>query len=180
MTYRSHEGPIHLPRDIAGLVAAVFGLDNRRMAFPGGGSGVTITPVTPPQIASLYKFPAIPSAIASQTIGIFEFGGGHVTDAAGHATDADLFMVGLNPPLPRVKMFSPPVSILGAPNSPGTPASPTAATARSSLTSTPPLRSRLAPPLRSTSCLFPRPDGSKRSRPLLCLSPEIRRRRWCQ
>jgi len=123
-TYRSHDGPIHLPRAIVGLVAAVFGLDNRRMAFPGGGSAVTITPVTPPQIASLYKFPAIPPAIASQTVGIFEFGGGYVTDGAGHATDADLFMARLNPPLPQVKMFNPPVSILGAPNAPGTPASP--------------------------------------------------------
>jgi hypothetical protein len=123
-TYHGHDGPIHLPHDIVDLVAAVFGLDNRRMAFRGSGSGVTITPVTPPQIASLYGFPAIPPAIAHQTVGIFEFGGGYVTDAAGHATDADLFMAGLNPPLPSVKMFNPPVSILGAPNAPGTAAHP--------------------------------------------------------
>ena len=123
-TYHGCDGPIHLPQDIVGLVAAVFGLDNRRVAFRGGGSGVTITPVTPPQIASLYGFPAIPPAVASQTIGIFEFGGGYVTGAGGHATDADLFMAGLNPALPSVKMFSPPVSILGAANAPGTPTSP--------------------------------------------------------
>jgi len=123
-TYHGHDGPIHLPRDIVGLVAAVFGLDNRRVAFRGGGPSVTISPLTPPQVAGLYGFPSVPPAIASQTIGIFEFGGGYVTDAAGHATDADLFMAGLNPPLPNVKMFHPPVSILGAPNAPGTAASP--------------------------------------------------------
>jgi hypothetical protein len=123
-TYHGHDGPIHLPRDIVHLVSAVFGLDNRRVAFHGGGPGVTISPVTPPQVAELYGFPSVPPAISSQTIGIFEFGGGYVTDAAGHATDADLFMAALNPPLPGVKMFNPPVSILGAPNAPGTPASP--------------------------------------------------------
>ena len=123
-TYHGHDGYIHLPRDIVGLVAAVFGLDNRRVAFHGGGPSVTITPVTPPQIAALYKLPSVTPAIASQTIGIFEFGGGYVADAAGHATDADLFMAGLTPPLPKVKMFHPPVSILGATNTPGTAASP--------------------------------------------------------
>jgi hypothetical protein len=122
--YHGHDGPIHLPRDIVDLVTAVFGLDSRRVAFHGGGPSVTISPVTPPQVADLYGFPAVPPAITSQTIGIFEFGGGYVTDAAGHATDADLFMAGLNPPLPNVKMFHPPVSILGAPNAPGTAAHP--------------------------------------------------------
>jgi hypothetical protein len=123
-TYYGHDGPIYLPRDIVERVAAVFGLDNRRVAFHGGGPAVTITPVEPPEIAKLYGFPSVPSSITGQTIGIFEFGGGYVTDAAGHATDANLFMAGLNPPLPNVKMFNPPVQILGAANSPGTAAHP--------------------------------------------------------
>lgn len=123
-TYHGHDGHIHLPRDIVEVVAAVFGLDNRRVAFHGGGPSVTISPVTPPQVAGLYRFPSVPPTISSQTIGIFEFGGGYVTDSAGHATDADLFMAKLNPPLPSVKMFNPPVSILGAPNAAGTAASP--------------------------------------------------------
>lgn len=123
--YYGHEGPIRLPANIVDLVQAVFGLDGRRVAFRGGGSGVTIAPIMPPKVAELYGFPAVPAAISSQTIGIFEFGGGYVTDASGAATDANLFMSKQTPPLPNVKMFHPPVSILGATNSPGTAAHPT-------------------------------------------------------
>ena len=122
--YLGHEGPIHLPADIVDLVQAVFGLDGRRAAFRGSGPGVAIAKIMPPQVAELYEFPAIPSSIASQTIGIFEFGGGYVTDASGAATDANLFMLNQTPPLPDVKMFNPPVSILGATNAPGSAASP--------------------------------------------------------
>ncbi len=53
-TYHGHDGPIHLPHDIVDLVAAVFGLDNRRMAFHGGGPGVTISQVTPPRLRALW------------------------------------------------------------------------------------------------------------------------------
>ena len=85
--YRGREGHIHLPHNLAPLVEGVFGLDNRRMARPLLGrtqpgqapraplAGV-ITPVTPPQVAKLYNFPASASA-AGQTIGLLEFGGGY-------------------------------------------------------------------------------------------------------
>ncbi len=122
--YHGHEGPILLPADVAERVQAVFGLDGRRVAFRGGGSGVSIAPIMPPQVAELFELPEIPASIATQTIGIFEFGGGYVTDSSGNATDANLFMSLQTPPLPNVKMFNPPVLILGATNSTGTAASP--------------------------------------------------------
>ncbi len=118
-TYHGHEGPVYLPRSVVEVVQAVFGLDSRRLAFRSGGSSVTITPLTPPEVAKLYRFPSVPAAIANQTIGIFEFGGGYLTDPSGDATDADEFYAALHPPLPKPKMFKPPVSILGATNTPG-------------------------------------------------------------
>jgi len=126
-TYRGHDGPVHLPRGVVDLIQAVFGLDNRRMAYRAGGSSVKISPLTPPDVAKLYGFPSVPPGIVDQTIGIFEFGGGYVTDASGDATDADAFFAGLKPPLPKPKMFTPPVSILGQTNSPGTSIHPSGA-----------------------------------------------------
>jgi kumamolisin len=88
--YRGREGYVHLPHNLADIVEGVFGLDNRRMARPLLGrkspataqSGIeagAITPVTPPQVAKLYNFPAQSNA-AGQTIGLLEFGGGFTLD----------------------------------------------------------------------------------------------------
>jgi kumamolisin len=122
-TYRSHEGPIFLPRALAEIVQAVYGLDNRRMAFrmgtPALNPSFTVTPLTPPDVAGLYGFPAIPASIAQQTIAIFEFGGGYTLP------DVDAFYAGLH--LPNPKLVTPPIQLLGATNSPGTAASPNGA-----------------------------------------------------
>ena len=115
-TYRGHDGPVHLPRGVVDVVQAVFGLDNRRMAFRSGGGPLTLGPLTPPEVAKLYGFPAVPAGITGQTVGIFEFGGGYVVDAGGNATDVDAFFADLHPPLPKPRLFSPPVSILGGTN----------------------------------------------------------------
>jgi len=121
-TYRSHEGPLYLPRALAEIVQAVYGLDNRRMAFrmgtPNLSPNFTVTPLTPPDVAGLYGFPAIPASIANQTIAIFEFGGGYTLP------DVDAFYAGLNPSLPSPKLVTPPIQLLGATNSPGTSALP--------------------------------------------------------
>jgi kumamolisin len=99
-TYRVREGSITLPSALVGPVEAVLGLDNRPQAQPhfrvfgetgdvsakiaqGGGfvqphAGSANVSYTPPQIASLYQFPANASA-AGQTIGIIELGGGYKT-----------------------------------------------------------------------------------------------------
>jgi len=114
-TYRGYEGALAVPADIAEVVQAVFGLDNRRLAARAGGPAVTITPLTPPDVTALYDFPSVPPGISGQTVGIFEFGGGYVVDAGGHPADIDAFFAGLNPPLPPPTL-TPPVPVSGGSN----------------------------------------------------------------
>jgi kumamolisin len=96
--YRVREGSIRLPAQLAKVVEAVLGLDNRPQAQPHFrvlGSPVNAnsdgtegfarahaaaanTSYTPVQVGELYQFPASPSA-AGQTIGIIELGGGYRT-----------------------------------------------------------------------------------------------------
>lgn len=85
--FRGRTGPVQVPEELASAVQAVFGFDNRRMAKPrsrcfrpidkaaraAGPSGYT-----PPQIASLYNFPAGTDG-TGECIGIFEFGGGYTS-----------------------------------------------------------------------------------------------------
>lgn len=114
-TYRGYEGALAVPADVAEVVQAVFGLDNRRLAARAGGPAVTITPLTPPDVTGLYDFPSVPAGISGQTVGIFEFGGGYVVDAGGQPTDIDAFFAGLNPPLPPPTL-TPPVPVFGGSN----------------------------------------------------------------
>jgi len=77
-TYRSYEGKVAVPGDIADIVESVHGFDNRQMARPmfrASATGQATTPLTPPQVAKLYDFPA--NSAAGQTIAILEFGGGY-------------------------------------------------------------------------------------------------------
>ncbi|MGD0242299.1 MAG: S53 family peptidase [Streptosporangiaceae bacterium] len=78
-TYRGHDGFIHLPEELADIVVAVFGLDNRRVGgrnAPGDPSGFATFLGGPPQVAQLYNFPAPPPGITAQAIGVIEFLGG--------------------------------------------------------------------------------------------------------
>jgi hypothetical protein len=126
-TYHGHEGPVHVPRSLAGIIKAVFGLDGRRMAYRLSG-GLTLSPLTPPGVANLYGFPSLPASITGQTIGIFEFGGGFFVDASGNATDVDAFLAGLHPPVPKPTILTPTVpQVLPDPpvsNAPGSVAHP--------------------------------------------------------
>jgi kumamolisin len=94
-SFRTYDGPVQLPPDIAEIVEAVFGLDDRplgrgflRHARPdldaairawhraGGarsGAGVPAGSFLPPQVAALYDFPRQPAA--GQTVAIFAFNG---------------------------------------------------------------------------------------------------------
>jgi kumamolisin len=94
-TYRGREGSIYLPSELGAIVESVLGLDNRPVVRPGlavsGGNAAAVradgtiapgnnapsgaSPLTPPQVASLYNFPT--NAAAGQTVGILEFGGGY-------------------------------------------------------------------------------------------------------
>lgn len=81
--YRGRSGPIALPDELGDAVTAVLGLDSRPQARPHfrlrppfkparGAASVTFTP---PQLASLYGFPAGDGA--GQCIAIVELGGGY-------------------------------------------------------------------------------------------------------
>ena len=104
--YRGREGPIHLPAAVADVVEGVFGLDNRRMArrMSNGGGPV---PVTPPQVAQAYNFPAGADG-SGQAIAILELGGGY------NAQDLSAYFGNLGLAVPAVAA----ISVDGAANSP--------------------------------------------------------------
>jgi kumamolisin len=85
--YRSHDGPIGVPRKLAPIIEAVVGLTNRRVPAQHFARRATrsadppdTVPVTPQQIAQLYGFPAGDGA--GQTIGLYEMDAGQ---PAGYA-----------------------------------------------------------------------------------------------
>ena len=117
--YRGREGALHLPTDVAEIVEGVFGLDNRQMArsFNVHGPAQSVTPLTPPQVAKLYNFPAVTSAVSSQTIGLLEFGGGYIP------SDVQAYFNGLKLPAPTLTA----IGVDGATNSPGSASNPNGA-----------------------------------------------------
>jgi kumamolisin len=82
--YRARIGVIRLPPDLAPLVEAVLGLDDRPQASPhfrvrGAGSRPALAAgvsYTPRQVAQLYQFPLDVDG-SGQTVGIIELGGGY-------------------------------------------------------------------------------------------------------
>jgi hypothetical protein len=110
-TYRGYEGQVSIPENLADIVESVHGLDNRQVVRPMMRAAVTgqaTTPLTPPQVAKLYNFPA--NSAAGQTIGILEFGGGYqMSDVRSY------FQNTLKMPVPNITA----VSVDGATNSPG-------------------------------------------------------------
>ena len=89
--YHGHTGTVNLPGALADLVEAVIGLDNRlvpaqhfstaRRQNPSDPPNTN--PLTPPQVAQLYNFPAGDGT--GQTIGIYEM---ETQDAAGNPAPA--------------------------------------------------------------------------------------------
>ncbi|MGA2164359.1 MAG: S53 family peptidase, partial [Solirubrobacteraceae bacterium] len=84
-TYRSYEGEVQLPAELAGVVEGVLGLDNRKMVrtrprlskrtadAKGGSSGVPANAYTPPMLAKLFDFPAGDGA--GQCVAVLAFNG---------------------------------------------------------------------------------------------------------
>jgi kumamolisin len=151
--YRGREGHVHLPADLADAVEGVFGLDNRPQARPLNrpvqGLAPAVTPLTPPQVAGLYVFPA--GSAGGQCIGLLEFGGGY------QPGDINAFFSDLGMPAPVISV----VGVDGAVNSPGV--NPMT-TPRWCSASTWPDRSRPARPWRCTSRRGQSKDGSTHSR----------------
>ncbi len=110
-TYRSHEGAVHVPENLAGIVESVHGFDNRQVGQPlfrAVATAQSTNPLTPPQVATLYQFPT--GSAAGQTIGILEFGGGYqMTDVQHYFNNV------VHLPVPNVSF----VGVDGATNSPG-------------------------------------------------------------
>jgi hypothetical protein len=85
--YRGRDGFVYVPRELSGIVRAVFGLDNRRVGFhnamdPPG----TASLLSPSQVAQAYNFPQAPPDASSQRIGVIEF-----ADTGGNGwTSADV------------------------------------------------------------------------------------------
>ena len=82
--YRGRAGAVHVPRQVAPIVEAVFGLDNRRIArrrrqpsrAKNHASKESIRNLwyTPTELATRYGFPT--GEGEGQTVGLLEFGGG--------------------------------------------------------------------------------------------------------
>jgi kumamolisin len=127
--HRYRSGDLSVPAELAGIVTAVLGLDDRPQARPQfrlPSTGVaaraadapetteakpaapTPKPLTAPQVASFYKFPDGTDG-TGQTIAIVEFGGGYTQK------DLDTYFSGLGLATPTVTA----VGVDGATNSPG-------------------------------------------------------------
>ncbi|HTQ57314.1 MAG TPA: S53 family peptidase [Bryobacteraceae bacterium] len=118
--YRGREGHVHVPEDLAPIVEGVFGLDNRKMAEPQimrvprakealtqAAAAQAAVPLTPPEVAGLYQFPA--TNANGQTIGLFEFDGGY------RLSDIQAYFNQLHLPAPSVTW----VGVDGQTNAPG-------------------------------------------------------------
>ena len=100
--YRGRSGSIHVPEELDGIVAGVYGLDNRKVIlrrkrrqparFELTANTASHRGFFPADLAKFYRFPGGDGA--GQSIGILEFGGGVLPD------DLELFCkrVGVNVP----------------------------------------------------------------------------------
>jgi kumamolisin len=131
VAYRGREGEILIPENLQGIISSVTGLDNRPFAKPhfrisrgaarAAGVGMAAdrstaaasipAGFTPPQLASLYNFPANLDG-TGQTIAILELGGGF------HPAELTTYFQNLgisNPPSVTAATYT-----NGGTNSPGT------------------------------------------------------------
>ncbi|HFU7058100.1 TPA: protease pro-enzyme activation domain-containing protein [Bacillus cereus] len=81
-SYRGRTGHVHIPEEIAAIVEAVLGLDNRPQVSPhicileeNSTSTAAKKTFTPPEVAKLYNFPSL--NCKDQCIAIAEFNGGY-------------------------------------------------------------------------------------------------------
>jgi kumamolisin len=135
VTHRYRSGGLAVPAELSGIITAVLGLDDRPQArpqfrrlsaarltmtpdtmtpdtmTPEAAPAAPATPLTAPQVAGFYKFPADTDG-TGQTIAIIELGGGYTT------SDLDSYFSGLGLATPSVTA----VGVDGGSNSPGQPA----------------------------------------------------------
>ncbi|MHB8565773.1 MAG: S53 family peptidase [Nitrososphaerales archaeon] len=117
-SFRGRTGALYAPTEVAPLLQAVLGLDDRpqgrthfRPLLPGQAS---ISSYTPPQVAKLYDFPPGLNG-QGQCVGIIELGGGY------NPSDLDSYFTSLGINTPKIVA----VSVDGGTNSPtGDPTGP--------------------------------------------------------
>jgi kumamolisin len=108
-SYRGRTGAIQIPEELKGIVVAVLGLDNRRQAAAhfrlrparpaaAGAAAAAGTSFTPPQVASLYGFPA--GTGAGECVALIELGGGY------RPADLQSYFAGLGQSTPAVVAVS--------------------------------------------------------------------------
>ncbi|MGH1526079.1 S53 family peptidase [Leifsonia sp. L25] len=110
-SFRQRTGGLSIPAELDGVVTAVLGLDDRpqaRAQFHITPAAAVSTSYTPPQLGTVYDFPAGTDG-SGQTIAIIELGGGYVQ------ADLDTYFAGLGIPSPSVTA----VGVDGAANVPG-------------------------------------------------------------
>jgi kumamolisin len=109
VSYRGREGSVSVPADLAGVVQAVLGLDNRPQAATRVRIAAQPTAsFTPTEIARLYDFPTTADG-SGECIGIIELGGGF------SQTDFTAYLSGLGIAAKNVAV----VSVDGAGSTPG-------------------------------------------------------------
>jgi kumamolisin len=109
--FRSYEGALQLPEDLAPIVESVLGLDSQEIAQPHFVADIAPAAITghlPNAVAALYNFPPGLTG-AGQCIGIIELGGGY------HDSDTSTAFTAMGLAAPTVVS----VSVDGAANSPG-------------------------------------------------------------
>jgi len=111
---RHRVGPVMLPAEIAPLVLAVLGLDDRPQAEPRSGvvdpnriSSHIVSALNPVDVAKLYNFPTGVNG-TGQIVSIVELGGGFAQ------ADLNTYFAGLGVPVPSVTAVA-----VSAPNNPG-------------------------------------------------------------
>jgi kumamolisin len=110
VTHRYRTGGLQIPAQLDGIVIAVLGLDDRPQATPHirFAAAAPAVSYTPPQVASLYNFPAGTDG-TGHTVAIIELGGGFA------ASDLDSYFGSLGITTPSVTS----IGVDGGSNVPG-------------------------------------------------------------
>ena len=111
VTFRHRTGGLSVPAAVSAAVTAVLGLDDRpqtRASFRIATPHAVVASYTPPQLGTVYRFPAGTDG-TGQTIAILELGGGYAQ------ADLDSYFQRLGIPTPTVTA----VGVDGAANTPG-------------------------------------------------------------
>lgn len=105
--FRGRTGPLYIPRELDGIIAGIFGIDDRPQAHTSAVRSL-VAPYTVPQIANFYEFPTTVNG-TGQCVAIIELGGGYRVSDLQAACNA------LRLPMPKVVA----ISIDGGSNNPG-------------------------------------------------------------